>query len=70
MAKIWDYCVFYTADDEEPNCLICDHCQGSDLCDECGPEHWWHYYERKEQDSEMSRLIIALENLGLKEQKR
>ena len=62
--KIWDHCVFHTADDEEPDCMMCDHCQGSDLCDECGPEHWWHYYERKEQDSEMSRLIIALENLG------
>lgn len=56
MTKIWDYCVFYTADDEEPDCMKCDHCcQGSDLCDECGPEHWWHYYKRKEQDSEMKR---------------
>lgn len=62
--KIWDHCVIYTADDEEPNCIMCDHGEGSVLCDECGPEHWWHYYERKEQDSEMSRLIIALENLG------
>lgn len=65
--KIWHNCVIYTAEDEEPDCMICDHCQGSVLCDECGPEHWWHYYERKEQDSEMSRLIIALEKLGLKE---
>ena len=64
--KIWDDCVIYTADDEEPNCLICDHCQGSDLCSECGPEHWWHYYEREEQNSEMSKLVVALEKLGLK----
>ncbi len=67
MIKTWHNCVIYTADDEEPDCMMCDHCQCSVLCKECEPEHWWHYYERKEQDSEMSRLIIALENLGLKE---
>lgn len=50
--KILDHCVIYTADDEEPDCMRCDHCQGSDLCSECGPEHWWHYYEREEQNSE------------------
>ena len=64
--KILDHCVIYTADDEEPDCMMCDHCQSSDLCGECGPEHWWHYYEREEQDFEMSRLIIALEKLGTK----
>lgn len=68
--KIWHNCVIYTADDEEPNCIMCDHGEGSVLCKECGPEHGWHYYRREEQDSEMSRLIIALEKLGLKEQKR
>ena len=64
--KILDHCVIYTADDEEPDCLMCDYCQGSDICSECGPEHWWNYYEREEQDSKMSRLIIALEKLGSK----
>ena len=64
--KIWDHCVIYTADDEEPDCMMCDHGDGSVLCKECWPEHWWHYYEREEQDSKMSRLIIALENLGLR----
>ena len=68
--KIWDHCVIYTADDEEPDCLMCDNYQSSDLCSECGPEHWWHYYERKEQDSKMSRLIISLEKLGLKNHKK
>lgn len=67
--KIWHNCVIYTADDEEPDCMMCDHGQCSDLCEECGPEHGWHYYRREEQNSEMSRLIIALEKLGLKEQK-
>ena len=67
--KILDHCVIYTADDEEPDCMMCDYCHGSDLCSECMPgrtEHWWHYYEREERDSEMSRLIIALEKLGSK----
>ncbi len=66
MAKILDHCVIYTADDEEPDCLMCDYCQSSDLCSECGPEHCWHYYEREEQKSEMNRLVRALERLGLK----
>lgn len=64
--KILDHCVIYTADDEEPDCLMCDHCQCSDLCSECGPEHGWHYYRREEQNSEMNRLVRALERLGLK----
>ena len=68
--RILDHCAIYTADDEEPDCLMCDNCQNSDLCSECGPEHWWHYYEREEQDSEMNRLIIALERLGLKNHKK
>lgn len=67
MAKIWDHCVIYTADDEEPNCIMCDHGEGSVLCKECGPEHGWHYYRREEQDSETSKLVKALEKLGLKE---
>lgn len=68
--KILDHCVIYTADDEEPDCLMCDNCQSSDLCSECGSEHWWHYYEREEQDSKMSRLIISLEKLGLQNHKK
>ena len=62
--KIWDHYVIYTADDEEPDCMICDHCEGSVLCKECGPKHGWRYYRREEQNSEMSKLVRALENLG------
>ena len=65
--KIWNHCAIYTADDEEPDCMICDHCDGSVLCKECRPEHEWHYYRREEQNSEMSKLVRALENLGLRE---
>lgn len=69
--KIWDHCVIYTADDEEPDCMmcdhLCDHCRGSVLCKECGPKYGWHYYRREEQDSETSKLVRALEKLGLRE---
>ena len=65
--KILDHCVIYTADDEEPDCMICDHCDGSVLCKECGPEHGSPYYRREEQNSEMSKLVRALEKLGLRE---
>lgn len=27
--KIWDHCVIYTADDEEPNCGRCDSCDSN-----------------------------------------
>ena len=64
--KILDHCVIYTSDDEEPDCLMRDHCEGGVLCKEWRPKHGWHYYMREEQDSKMSRLIIALENLGLR----
>ena len=59
-------CVIYTTDDEELDCMMCDHGEGSILCKECGPKYGWHYYRREEQDSKMSRLIIALENLCLR----
>ena len=65
--KIWDHCVIYTADDEEPNCIMCDRGDGSVLCKECGPKYGWHYYRREEQDSETSKLVRALERLGLRE---
>lgn len=53
--KILDHCIIYTADDEEPDCMMCDYCHGNDLCSECRPgrpEHWWRYYRREEQNSE------------------
>ena len=65
--KIWHNCVIYTADDEEPGCMMCDHGEGSVLCKECGPKYGWHYYRREEQNSEMSKLVRALEKLGLRE---
>lgn len=42
------YCI-YTADDEEPMCNRCIHCNDDFLCRKyCGPEHGWYGYERTE----------------------
>lgn len=46
--------VIYTADDEEPDCNQCCHCNDSYcLCSKrCGPEHGWNGYERIEYEEE------------------
>lgn len=39
-----------TADDEDPNCLVCRHVTDGYPCEKyCGPEHWWAGYERTER---------------------
>lgn len=42
--------IIYTADDEDPDCMRCDHCGCDDyLCiTQCGAEHAWNGYERIE----------------------
>ena len=37
---------YKTADDEEPDCGMCDFQYGGALCDRCGPEHGWFGYRR------------------------
>lgn len=64
--KILEHYIIYDADDEEPDCMMCDHCQSGYFCESCGPEHWWYYYARTEKDSEKNKLYEALERLGLK----
>jgi hypothetical protein len=46
--------VIYTADDEDPDCMRCDHCDCDDyLCiTQCGAEHGWNGYERIEYEEE------------------
>ena len=39
-------CKIYTADDEEPNCVKCDHQFSDTMCAMCGPEHSWNWYKR------------------------
>lgn len=41
--------IIFTADDEMPDCLSCDHCD--DDCDNgkfCGPAYGWAGYRRTE----------------------
>lgn len=66
--KILDGWVIYNADDEEPNCGVCDNQDFMYCCDRCGPTYWWRHYERKEQNSEINKLYKVLEKLGLKMQ--
>lgn len=46
----------YTADDEEPDCMRCDHCCDSyEICEKCGAEYWWAKYRRTEIDKELDK---------------
>ena len=56
--------VFYDADDEEPDCGICDNLDCFGRCEKCGAEYGWRYYEREELDPAMVDLILKLQNLG------
>ena len=56
--------IIFTADDEMPDCLSCDHC---DYCDNgkcCGPEYGWARYERTER-IERNDLQGILPNIRL-----
>lgn len=56
--------VFYNADDEEPNCGICDNQEGDWACENCGSKYGWRYYRREELAPAMIDLILNLQNLG------
>ena len=49
MAKIIGKKIVYTADNEMPNCIGCDHCDRCDDGKHCGPEYGWARYERTER---------------------
>ena len=47
--EIFSPTIIHTADDEEPDCMRCDHCCDDDkICEECGPSFWWANYKRTE----------------------
>jgi len=52
----------YTADDEDPNCMLCDHVNDSyEFCEEnCGAEHGWCGYRRYEKMEENDIRIICI----------
>lgn len=48
------YLIKHTANDEEPDCMCCDHvCGDGKACKYCGPDHWWARYERTERIKEV-----------------
>lgn len=49
MAERKDRFVTYTADDEMPDCMCCDHFDSVfDNCSSCGSEYGWFGYRRTE----------------------
>lgn len=49
MAEIIGRYIVFTADDEMPDCLMCDKCDGDYDCSKfCGPEYGWAGYRRTE----------------------
>lgn len=51
MSKVDQTLYVYTADDETPDCMRCDHvCGIQERCNKCGSEYWWQHYQRTELD--------------------
>lgn len=44
----------YTADNEEPDCMKCEHvCDSYEkFCNKCGPEYYWYNYVRIKIENE------------------
>ena len=44
----------YTADNEEPDCMQCEHvCDSYEkFCSKCGPKYYWYNYVRIEIENE------------------
>ena len=49
MAKIIGRYIVFTADDEMPDCMMCDRCDDCDDGKLCGPEYGWARYQRSER---------------------
>lgn len=52
--------IIYTADDEEPDCGICNNIDCDSCCENCGAEFGWRYYEREEVDPELNKFASIL----------
>jgi ribosomal protein L40E len=39
---------FHDADDEEPICSRCENQCNDSICERCGAENWWRFYQRTE----------------------
>ena len=65
MCKFLGRQIEFTADDEDPDCMNCDHCENAtyNFCmNNCGPEYGWSGYKRTllldDIAAEISRGII------------
>lgn len=58
--KFEGYNVVYTADDEEPDCGICDNQVFDYCCRHCGAEYGWNYYKRKEKENPLAKILRRL----------
>lgn len=48
--------IIWTADDEYPDCGVCDNQDCYGRCENCGAEFGWRYYEREEDDPELNKF--------------
>ena len=55
--------IIWTADDEEPDCGICDNQDCYGCCENCGAEFGWKYYEREEDDPELNKFASIMNGL-------
>ena len=55
--------IIWTADDEEPDCGICDNQDCYGRCENCGAEFGWKYYEREEDDPELNKFASIMNGL-------
>ena len=47
MAEFYGRRIIYTADDEMPDCMLCDKCDSDfDCCKKCGAAYGWSAYCR------------------------
>lgn len=47
MSEVFGRKIIYTTDDEMPDCMNCEHCDGNfDCVRNCGAEHGWWGYKR------------------------
>ena len=47
MAEFYGLRIIYTANDEMPDCMLCDNCDGDfDCSNKCGAKYGWSAYHR------------------------
>ena len=65
--KIFDHCVIYTADDEEPDCMICVIIKiVNTIATDVVPLIGGFTMREQSEILKMSKLVRVLEKLGLK----